>query len=158
MADTVLAAPSQYHRHAVVAALVTRAMISWDKGKTGEGLKLFRDACRYGTGVSPDARHFQPLLALAAALVDLRQLDEAESILRSADNQALDGIPAQAVLSILRARIHMANGQLSDAAAAGQAALDRKSTRLNSSHQIISYAVFCLKKKKTKEADHESIS
>src|SRR5258708_9624393 len=27
-------------------------------------------------------------------------------------------------------------------------ALDRKSTRLNSSHQIISYAVFCLKKKK----------
>src|SRR5258708_20005545 len=28
--------------------------------------------------------------------------------------------------------------------------LDRKSTRLNSSHQIISYAVFCLKKKKTK--------
>src|SRR5947208_10280867 len=28
------------------------------------------------------------------------------------------------------------------------AKLDRKSTRLNSSHQIISYAVFCLKKKK----------
>src|SRR5258708_23980661 len=27
---------------------------------------------------------------------------------------------------------------------------DRKSTRLNSSHQIISYAVFCLKKKKMK--------
>src|SRR5947208_12237496 len=28
------------------------------------------------------------------------------------------------------------------------AVVDRKSTRLNSSHQIISYAVFCLKKKK----------
>ena len=28
--------------------------------------------------------------------------------------------------------------------------VDRKSTRLNSSHQIISYAVFCLKKKKNK--------
>src|SRR5258708_23448895 len=28
---------------------------------------------------------------------------------------------------------------------------DRKSTRLNSSHQIISYAVFCLKKKKQKD-------
>src|SRR5437879_8717376 len=27
-------------------------------------------------------------------------------------------------------------------------ALDRKSTRLNSSHRCISYAVFCLKKKK----------
>src|SRR5258708_29688171 len=31
---------------------------------------------------------------------------------------------------------------------------DRKSTRLNSSHQIISYAVFCLKKKK--EAYYEN--
>src|SRR2546426_4658466 len=28
---------------------------------------------------------------------------------------------------------------------------DRKSTRLNSSHLVISYAVFCLKKKKTKK-------
>src|SRR5258708_11733367 len=33
---------------------------------------------------------------------------------------------------------------------------DRKSTRLNSSHQIISYAVFCLKKKK-KERLKEAI-
>src|SRR5260221_10805892 len=31
---------------------------------------------------------------------------------------------------------------------------DRKSTRLNSSHTVISYAVFCLKKKKTKETKH----
>src|SRR2546430_13133402 len=31
-----------------------------------------------------------------------------------------------------------------------QAIVDRKSTRLNSSHSQISYAVFCLKKKKTK--------
>src|SRR5438034_3695431 len=30
---------------------------------------------------------------------------------------------------------------------------DRKSTRPNSSHTVISYAVFCLKKKKTKEKD-----
>src|SRR5258708_26227512 len=34
--------------------------------------------------------------------------------------------------------------------ASGVCARDRKSTRLNSSHQIISYAVFCLKKKKKK--------
>src|SRR6266540_5578449 len=32
----------------------------------------------------------------------------------------------------------------------GQPGLDRKSTRLNSSHITISYAVFCLKKKKKK--------
>src|SRR3989442_10062722 len=34
-----------------------------------------------------------------------------------------------------------------------QAAADRKSTRLNSSHVRISYAVFCLKKKKVKRED-----
>src|SRR2546426_1944130 len=33
----------------------------------------------------------------------------------------------------------------------GRDLLDRKSTRLNSSHLVISYAVFCLKKKKKKE-------
>src|SRR5204863_6608978 len=35
--------------------------------------------------------------------------------------------------------------------AIGQGSLDRKSTRLNSSHVEISYAVFCLKKKKKKK-------
>src|SRR5438034_11168838 len=33
---------------------------------------------------------------------------------------------------------------------AGTWSTDRKSTRLNSSHTVISYAVFCLKKKKNK--------
>src|SRR5258708_26815956 len=37
---------------------------------------------------------------------------------------------------------------VSACASGGTKAGDRKSTRLNSSHQIISYAVFCLKKKK----------
>src|SRR2546426_9258936 len=43
-----------------------------------------------------------------------------------------------------------------DTAADRLAALDRKSTRLNSSHLVISYAVFCLKKKKKR--DNVSIS
>src|SRR5438132_10401627 len=33
-------------------------------------------------------------------------------------------------------------------------ALDRKSTRLNSCHTVISYAVFCLKKKKKRDRAH----
>src|SRR5437879_13438738 len=33
---------------------------------------------------------------------------------------------------------------------------DRKSTRLNSSHRCISYAVFCLKKKKERNCKHRS--
>src|SRR5256885_7764789 len=36
----------------------------------------------------------------------------------------------------------------------GKAAGDRKSTRLNSSHLVISYAVFCLKKKKKKKKSY----
>src|SRR5256885_12137044 len=32
---------------------------------------------------------------------------------------------------------------------------DRKSTRLNSSHLVISYAVFCLKKKKKKQHNYD---
>src|SRR2546426_3507500 len=34
--------------------------------------------------------------------------------------------------------------------------LDRKSTRLNSSHLVISYAVFCLKKKKSNSSTTEN--
>src|SRR2546426_5957100 len=34
---------------------------------------------------------------------------------------------------------------------------DRKSTRLNSSHLVISYAVFCLKKKKKDSYDHRGV-
>src|SRR5207248_4570319 len=37
------------------------------------------------------------------------------------------------------------------AGAVAAASIDRKSTRLNSSHRTISYAVFCLKKKKNKK-------
>src|SRR5260221_9208442 len=38
-----------------------------------------------------------------------------------------------------------------------QARRDRKSTRLNSSHTVISYAVFCLKKKKKNSQGHRGI-
>src|SRR5438105_10948521 len=39
----------------------------------------------------------------------------------------------------------------------GEFAADRKSTRLNSSHEWISYAVFCLKKKKKKKKNKKNI-
>src|SRR5690625_6124869 len=35
---------------------------------------------------------------------------------------------------------------------------DRKSTRLNSSHVAISYAVFCLKKKKSKDTTSHTVA
>src|SRR5207244_10932320 len=54
------------------------------------------------------------------------------------------------------ARVRLGQREAGELAARGQLreearlllVADRKSTRLNSSHQIISYAVFCLKKKK----------
>src|SRR3989449_6365361 len=40
----------------------------------------------------------------------------------------------------------------------GSVEIDRKSTRLNSSHGYISYAVFCLKKKKKRVASDNCLS
>jgi DNA-binding NarL/FixJ family response regulator len=123
LADTILADPNQHDSHTVVAALGAQAVIARDNNQISKALELLRDAARYGTAISPDARRPQPLLALAAALVGLRQLDEADNVLRAADHRALHGIPAHAGLLILRARVHLANGRLPDADAAGQAAL-----------------------------------
>src|SRR5438552_13588480 len=62
--------------------------------------------------------------------------------------------------TLFRSRIHPARecrvvahphsdiGERQEPCRRARPARDRKSTRLNSSHQIISYAVFCLKKKK----------
>src|SRR5689334_24287118 len=63
------------------------------------------------------------------------------------------GADAQAV------RAHALHGRFLDVQLDGLAELadaerqDRKSTRLNSSHSSISYAVFCLKKKKSNKYD-----
>jgi DNA-binding NarL/FixJ family response regulator len=123
VAYTILAAPGEYESYAAAAALIARAVLARDAGQISDELELLRDAARHGTGISADARQVQPLLALAAALVDLRQIGEAEDILRAADNPALESIPAQAALSLLRARIHLAGGRLTEAAAAAGAAL-----------------------------------
>src|SRR3712207_7053457 len=57
-----------------------------------------------------------------------------------------------------RARRRVARSPLSGRREAGEWIGDRKSTRLNSSHANISYAVFCLKKKKnTKNLLHLNI-
>src|SRR6201989_2303460 len=44
-----------------------------------------------------------------------------------------------------------------DARSSGVSPLDRKSTRLNSSHVEISYAVFCLKKKNGSNSCHRNL-
>src|SRR5438874_7826580 len=47
--------------------------------------------------------------------------------------------------------VHLICGRRNGSTQTDERAVDRKSTRLNSSHVEISYAVFCLKKKKKKK-------
>src|SRR2546430_4639847 len=64
------------------------------------------------------------------------------------------GLDAAASLQERRRRLHLdldasqGGGPVDDQQVVGHEVRDRKSTRLNSSHSQISYAVFCLKKKK----------
>src|SRR5437867_12353994 len=60
-------------------------------------------------------------------------------------------VPHSLHFSVLSACSSPAESDASGKTGAGEgfAARDRKSTRLNSSHRTISYAVFCLKKKNT---------
>src|SRR5207247_3257448 len=61
----------------------------------------------------------------------------------------LKGAAAAATAPVLAACVGQQNtGAGGGASGSPAAASDRKSTRLNSSHEWISYAVFCLKKKK----------
>src|SRR5258708_36768255 len=56
--------------------------------------------------------------------------------------------PDSASRRVERRRRVLRSERNNPALASRRSGTDRKSTRLNSSHQIISYAVFCLKKKK----------
>src|SRR5206468_9869346 len=51
-------------------------------------------------------------------------------------------------------RVNRGKNRIDETAA--RRTLDRKSTRLNSSHDQISYAVFCLQKKKTQRSEPQS--
>src|SRR2546426_3285802 len=57
------------------------------------------------------------------------------------------------VVGILRDRLLEVPNRFDDSFLRALEGIDRKSTRLNSSHLVISYAVFCLKKKKTTRTD-----
>src|SRR5438876_1899583 len=67
-----------------------------------------------------------------------------EAAVLAAMISALTGKPGEAERWAVAAGQAAAVASLPD----GSASIDRKSTRLNSSHPSISYAVFCLKKKK----------
>src|SRR5260221_5140966 len=82
-------------------------------------------------------------------------IGERERDVRAAKSRDIRHVKPRAVRPIVRE--HEVEIRLADDAVAvkirqhgGSRPRDRKSTRLNSSHTVISYAVFCLKKKKKK--------
>src|SRR2546426_9036771 len=84
---------------------------------------------RVETAESPPAgRH------LHQGIAEMEQL-----AVHAESHEVRPGADGQVLRELERVLIHRSGG-----------AQDRKSTRLNSSHLVISYAVFCLKKKKKK--------
>src|SRR5207253_6602767 len=92
----------------------------------------------YGRGVALAARG--RIDEARSALAALQQLDVAVAADTAAGFNTLRDV-LSVVRPIVAARIAASEDRGADA-------IDRKSTRLNSSHVAISYAVFCLKKKK----------
>src|SRR5437764_9439649 len=66
-------------------------------------------------------------------------------------------IPPRIPAVVCRAAQKKPSPRHSACAAAAESQADRKSTRLNSSHRCISYAVFCLKKKKKQKRNEQSV-
>src|SRR5207249_5555607 len=91
-------------------------------------------------------------------------LHDALPILRLPEDRGREELP-QCLESVERARRAVGSNRdarragvepiafVAEAGEGGVEAEDRKSTRLNSSHVSISYAVFCLKKKKKEEIE-----
>src|SRR5688500_19815606 len=69
-----------------------------------------------------------------------------------ADAETVPGV-LDAVLAIVRPIVECNRIQIDNGRTYLREMVDRKSTRLNSSHLVISYAVFCLKKKKKKQTN-----
>src|SRR5262245_64580671 len=79
----------------------------------------------------------------------------------SADHRDLHSFPTRRSSDLDRLRLRALDGAHRDVLLEHQVPplekdVDRKSTRLNSSHLGISYAVFCLKKKKTRNVKNHN--
>jgi DNA-binding CsgD family transcriptional regulator/tetratricopeptide (TPR) repeat protein len=125
LAEEIRTAPRELGDPALAAALQVLAAINWDEGRLERGLLLISEAVRRAGGISADIRDFQPLFALAAMLIDVRRLAEAEEVILAASDgmrefrpSALESVPAA-----LRARVELARGRINDALVAAEKSL-----------------------------------
>jgi len=125
LAEEIRTAPRELGDPALAAALQVLAAINWDEGRLERGLLLISEAVRRARGISADIRDFQPLFALAAMLIDVRRLAEAEEVILAASDgmrelrpSALESVPAA-----LRARVELARGRINDALVAAEKSL-----------------------------------
>src|SRR5437879_4664257 len=84
-----------------------------------------------------------PIVAVAANIESLHRMTREERELKGLIVSGSDHLTAYNVY----AEAVNKHGYLGEVYGLPRQLLDRKSTRLNSSHRCISYAVFCLKKK-----------
>src|SRR2546427_5848368 len=121
----------------------------------GEGRAIFNvdvHSFLFGTG-----RDTVPYLVPASTTLDTSSVQHIN--LPGAGSSIVDTVHAiggvtflnASGLGTIRFQIYVAADSLGTYNASALAVRDRKSTRLNSSHSQISYAVFCLKKKKKKK-------
>ncbi|MEU4833553.1 helix-turn-helix transcriptional regulator [Streptosporangium sp. NPDC023615] len=95
------------------------ALLAWDGGMLSYGLDLAREA----VGRPARGRHRQPRAVLAAMLIDLWLLDEAEAVMEDASAEAVDEPAWTAEIGVLRARLCLATGRFDRVAEHAEAAL-----------------------------------
>src|SRR2546422_5989712 len=120
-------------------------------------VRLVRSTASQSSGFIRTAR---PSRVMAALFTRMSSLPKRSSVClkpaftRSASATSMDTAraspPAAAIFATTAANFSTLRAAAATLAPALAKARDRKSTRLNSSHGYISYAVFCLKKKKNK--------
>src|SRR5438034_4587694 len=86
-----------------------------------------------------------PYTTLFRSLDDIAALDQRCGI------YVFDGAAVVLAHDHILGNVHKPAGEVPRVRRLQRGVGDRKRTRLNSSHTVISYAVFCLKKKKTKK-------
>ncbi|GAA1264508.1 helix-turn-helix transcriptional regulator [Planotetraspora silvatica] len=122
-AEATVAAEECRNQPALMSAHVLLTSIARAEGRAADGIGHIRKAARYAASGPFQAQC--PRLYLASILTDMRQLEEAETLLQAATEEitALGHTAHAASPALFRAKLRLAQGRLDDAAAEAQAGL-----------------------------------